>query len=138
MIFGISLEEIRMALAGILLISGLVFFIGSAIGMLRLPDFYCRIHASGNSETLGSMLSFLGMMVYEGATLTSVKIAFVFLLVFLANPIGSHILSKSAYKSGHPVWTLKAKDADRAIGAPPKGHCADEPVGNLDQPEEEN
>lgn len=137
MIFGISCDAIREVVAGIFLLSGLVFFVGSAIGMLRLPDFYCRIHASGNSETLGSILAFMGMMIYEGATMTSVKLAFVFLLVFLANPIGSHILSKSAYKSGYPVWTLRSKDADKAIGAPPKDHSADEPVGNLDQPEEE-
>ena len=75
--------------------------------MMRLPDFYSRIHASGNSETLGCMLSFIGLMIYEGPTLTTLKMASVFLIVFLANPIGSHILSKAAYKSGHKVWTLK-------------------------------
>ena len=53
------------------------------------------------------MLSFIGLMIYEGATLTTVKMALVFLIVFLANPIGSHILSKAAYKSGHKVWTLQ-------------------------------
>ena len=69
--------------AALFIIGGLIFFIGSGIGMLRLPDFYSRIHASGNSETLGCMLTFIGLMIYEGATLTSLKIAFVFLLVFL-------------------------------------------------------
>ena len=97
----------REVIAALFLLSGLVFFVGSAIGMLRLPDFYSRIHASGNSETLGCTLSFIGLMIYEGPTLTAAKMAFVFLLVFMANPIGSHILSKAAYKSGHPVWTLQ-------------------------------
>ncbi len=93
--------------AAIFMLGGAVFFIASAIGMMRLPDFYSRIHASGNSETLGCMLSFIGLMIYEGPTLTTLKMASVFLIVFLANPIGSHILSKAAYKSGHKVWTLK-------------------------------
>ena len=31
----------------------------------------------------------------------------IFLLIFLGNPIGTHILSKAAYKSGHHVWTLE-------------------------------
>ncbi len=97
----------REIIAALFMLGGAVFFFGSAIGMLRLPDFYSRIHASGNSETLGCMLSFIGLIIYEGPTLTAVKIAFVFLIVFLANPIGSHILGKAAYKSGHPVWTLK-------------------------------
>ncbi|MDY6029203.1 MAG: monovalent cation/H(+) antiporter subunit G [Acidaminococcaceae bacterium] len=115
MIFDITLRELAAAL---FMLGGAVFFLASAIGMLRLPDFYCRIHASGNSETLGCMLSFIGLMIYEGWTLTSAKMAFVFLFVFLANPIGSHILSKAAYKSGHKVWTRQdleeeeAKDAD--------------------------
>ena len=75
--------------------------------MLRLPDFYCRLHASGNSETLGVMLSFMGLVIYEGLTLTSLKMIMIFLLIFLVNPIGTHILSKAAYKSGHHVWTLE-------------------------------
>lgn len=97
----------REFLAALFMLGGAIFFLASAIGMMRLPDFYSRIHASGNSETLGCMLSFIGLMIYEGATLTTVKMALVFFIVFLANPIGSHILSKAAYKSGHKVWTLQ-------------------------------
>ena len=47
------------------------------------------------------------MIIYEGLTITALKMALVFTIVFLANPIGSHILGKAAYKSGHRVWTLK-------------------------------
>ena len=121
--------------AALFIIGGLIFLIGSGIGMLRLPDFYSRIHASGNSETLGCMLTFIGLMIYEGATLTSLKIAFVFLLVFMANPIGSHILSKSAYKSGHPIWTLKTKGAKKLLGLAGPDHSIDEPVGHLEKEE---
>lgn len=96
----------RELIAAFFMLAGSVFFIGSAIGMLRLPDFYARIHASGNAETMGTILAMLGLIVYEGPTLNSAKMAFVFLFVFLCNPIGSHILSKAAYKTGHPVWTL--------------------------------
>lgn len=104
MIFDYSIREI---LAALFILGGSIFFIGSAIGMLRLPDFYTRIHASGNSETLGCMLSFIGLMIYEGPTITALKMAIVFTIVFLANPIGSHILGKAAYKSGHRVMTAK-------------------------------
>ena len=90
---------------------------------------------TGNSETLGCMLTFIGLMIYEGATLTSLKIAFVFLLVFMANPIGSHILSKSAYKSGHPIWTLKTKGAKKLLGLAGPDHSIDEPVGHLEKEE---
>ena len=58
MICGVSFQEL---LAFLLMGAGLVFLVGSMIGMLRLPDFYSRVHASGNSETLGTMLVFLGL-----------------------------------------------------------------------------
>ena len=98
---------LREFIAGLFLAGGAFFLLASAIGMLRLPDFYCRLHASGNSETLGVMLSFMGLVIYEGLTLTSLKMIMIFLLIFLGNPIGTHILSKAAYKSGHHVWTLE-------------------------------
>ena len=104
-------------IAIILMLGGAVFFCGSAIGMLRLPDFYTRMHASGNSETLGCMLSFAGLIVYEGFTITSLKMAAVFLLVFVANPVGTHILSKAAYKGGHKVWTLKDMEKEEEKNA---------------------
>lgn len=97
-------------IAVILLIGSLFFFLASAIGLLRLPDFYSRLHASGNSETMGLMLACLALLIYEGPSQMAVKLAFVFLLVFLANPIGTHILGKAALKSGHPVWTLEDKE----------------------------
>ena len=122
MIEQFGFTSLREVIAALFLLSGLVFFVGSAIGMLRLPDFYSRIHASGNSETLGCTLSFIGLMIYEGPTLTAAKMAFVFLLVFMANPIGSHILSKAAYKSGHPVWTLQSKGAKKLVGLEKADH----------------
>ena len=130
MIYGVSLRELA---ACLFMLGGALFFIGSAIGMLRLPDFYSRVHASGNSETLGCTLSFIGLMILEGPTLTAAKMAIVFIFVFVANPIGSHILGKAAYKTGHPVWTLDTVKASEAIKALNQENVLSEPLGNLDE-----
>ena len=135
MIEAFGLNSLRELIAAIFMLGGLVFFVGSAIGMLRLPDFDSRIHASGNSESLGCTLSFIGLMIYEGPTLTAVKMAFAFLIVFRANPIGSHIVGKAAYKSGHPVWTLETKGAKKLVGLEKQDHSSDEHVGHLRQKE---
>lgn len=124
---------LRELLASFFLLQGTIFFIGSAIGMLRLPDFYSRIHASGNSETLGCALSLIGLMIWEGPTLTAVKLAFVFLFVFLANPIGSHILGKAAYKTGHPVWTFQNQGDTNITKERKDAKNLSEPLGNLDE-----
>lgn len=131
----ISCEALREIVACFFLLAGAIVFLGSAIGMLRLPDFYSRIHASGNSETMGTLLAMIGLIILEGPTLTAAKIAFVFLFVALGNPIGSHILSKAAYKSGHPIWTVdsvRESEADRALNVE---HFTSEPLGNLDEEE---
>lgn len=103
----IDFQCVRECIAALFMLAGAVFFLGSCVGMLRLPDFYTRMHASGNSETLGCTLSFIGLVIYQGFDWTAVKLLCVFLLIYMVNPIGSHILSKAAFKSGHPVWTLK-------------------------------
>ncbi|MCQ2359780.1 MAG: monovalent cation/H(+) antiporter subunit G [Phascolarctobacterium sp.] len=125
-------DAFRDVIASLFLFCSLIFFAGSAIGMLRLPDFYSRIHASGNSETMGITLGFIGLMIHEGATLTTVKMGFVFLLLFIGNPIGSHILAKAVYKTGTPVWTLDSDDADKVLGKQPTkdDHAQDEPINN--------
>ena len=84
----ISCECIQEIIAALLMGLGLIFLIGSMIGMLRLPDFYSRVHASGNSETLGTLLVFLGLAVYNGISITSAKLLIILMFIFIGNPIG--------------------------------------------------
>ena len=105
----ISVQEI---IAIAFMACGLLFLVISAVGMLRLPDFYSRLHVSGNSETFGLMLSLLGLAIYEGFTLTAVKLIMIFIFVFIGNPIGTHILSKAAYKTGHPMYLKETEKED--------------------------
>lgn len=119
---GVPIQEI---IAALLMGLGLIFLVGSMIGMLRLPDFYSRVHASGNSETLGTMLVFLGLAVYNGVSITSAKLLIILMFIFVGNPIGSHILTKAAYKTGHPVWTKKTLSADMLTDVNIEGGEAD-------------
>ncbi|MFZ5943949.1 MAG: monovalent cation/H(+) antiporter subunit G [Bacillota bacterium] len=96
-------------LAIIFLLAGFFFITVAAIGVLRLPDFYTRLHASGKSETLGLMLCFLGLAFYEGLNLTTVKLIMIVLFVLLANPIGTHIICRAAYRSGLKPWSRKGE-----------------------------
>lgn len=73
-------------LAAILLLTGFFYLALTAIGVLRLPDFYTRLHASGGSETLGMMLCISGVAVYVGFTLTGIKLWFIVLFIVLAIP----------------------------------------------------
>jgi monovalent cation/proton antiporter MnhG/PhaG subunit len=64
-------------LAVIFLAFGFFLTAVAAIGVLRFPDFYTRMHASGKADTLGVALTLVGLALYEGVSLTSFKILFI-------------------------------------------------------------
>jgi multicomponent Na+:H+ antiporter subunit G len=82
------------------LVTGGVFCIIGAVGMLRMPDFYTRLHAASVIETLGGGLILLGLLLQAGFTLVSVKLLIVGLLVFFASPTATHALAKAAMERG--------------------------------------
>jgi len=88
-------------------VGGAFFLLVGSVGLVRLPDFYCRNHATGKSDTLGVMLVIFGMILIEGFTLNSAKLFFVLVFVFLTNPTGTHALANAALRSGLKPWFRK-------------------------------
>ena len=90
----------------ILILSGLSIFIGvvamliGSLGLMRLPDVFCRIHAVGMIDTAGASFIILGMMIYEGFTLVTVKLLFVGIFLFFTSPIATHAVAQVAHKMG--------------------------------------
>lgn len=83
----------------ILICCGLFFALVGSVGILRLPGFYARTHAASKIDMLGVMFIIGGLIVFEGMTLTSLKLFLIFVFIALANPIGSHALGNSAFKN---------------------------------------
>jgi len=88
------------ALSWICLAGGGFFCIVGAAGMLRMPDFYTRMHAASVIETLGVGLLLAGLMLQAGLTLVTVKLAVIGLLVMFASPTASHALARAAMARG--------------------------------------
>lgn len=95
-LFGLGLDLISAAL----MLTGAVFVLAGALGMLRLPDFYTRLHAAGVTDTLGAEMIILGLMIQSGWSLVTVKLAILGLFVFLTSPTATHATANAAYKSG--------------------------------------
>lgn len=87
-------------LSWILILGGSGFVIIGGIGLLRLPDFYTRIHAAGITDTLGTWLILLGLMLHEGLTLGAAKLAMLLFFLLATSPLASHALAKAAYLRG--------------------------------------
>ncbi|TYB97630.1 MAG: monovalent cation/H(+) antiporter subunit G [Kosmotoga sp.] len=95
----------------IFLLAGSFFMLVASIGMIRLPDFYTRMHAGGKADTLGQGLIFLGLIIYEGFTLISLKMLIIFVFIFIANPTATHAVAKAAYKGGLKIWSRNSNDS---------------------------
>jgi multicomponent Na+:H+ antiporter subunit G len=93
------------ALAVIFVSAGVFFLFMGAVGLLRFPDFYTRMHAAGKADTLGSLLVLTGLAVYGGLDLAGVKILFIGLFIFVTSPTATHAMARSALKNKMPLWT---------------------------------
>ncbi len=86
------------------LLGGFFFFVAATVGLLRFPDFFCRLHATGKGDTLAVLLSLIGLSVYEGFSLISLKILFIAVFMFLAQPTSTHAISRAAVRCGQEPW----------------------------------
>jgi len=88
----------------ILTLAGIFFLFSGLIGLLRFPDLYSRMHATGKCDTLGVALSILGLIFYEGCSLISLKLFFILVFIFLANPTATHAIARAAFRRGIKPW----------------------------------
>lgn len=94
------MTELQTIASVILVLSGIFFMFVGSLGVLRMPDFYSRTHAVSTSDTLGILLVIIGLIIFEGATINSLKLLLIVLFVALSNPIGTHALARAAYRRG--------------------------------------
>lgn len=111
----------------VLLIAGTFFLLVGSIGIVRLPDFFTRSHATGKTDTLGLILALAGLAVHDGFTLNSAKLLVAAVFVALTGPVGTHALARAAYRSGLRPWYRGGKPSEDPT-APPE-HPSDEPEG---------
>jgi multicomponent Na+:H+ antiporter subunit G len=81
------------------------------VGLLRFPDFYTRLHATGKGDTLAVFLSLIGLSLYEGFSLVSLKILFIAVFMFIAQPTATHAISRAGMKCGLKPWTKEEKSS---------------------------
>lgn len=102
------------------ILSGLSIFIGvvamliGSLGLMRLPDVFCRIHAVGMIDTAGASLIILGMAIHEGFTLVTAKLIFIGIFLFFTSPVAAHAVAQVAYMMGvEPVGRILTKRSSK-------------------------
>lgn len=92
-------------LTAVLLVLGTLFAVTAALGLVRLPDFYTRLHAPTKATTLGAILVLTAALVYFsfGQQQFSIRQLLAILFLFLTSPIGSHMLAKAGRATNLPT-----------------------------------
>jgi multicomponent Na+:H+ antiporter subunit G len=94
------MEMILDIATGILLAAGSVFILIGTLGLVRLPDFYTRLHAAGITDTLGAELILIAMMLQAGFSLITVKLIMISLFIFFTSPTATHAVANAARTMG--------------------------------------
>ena len=82
------------------LMAGSLFVLAGSIGILRMPNFFTRLHPAGVTDTLGTGLILLGLFFQAGLSMASIKLVLIFLFMMVTGPTASHALAKAALHGG--------------------------------------
>jgi multicomponent Na+:H+ antiporter subunit G len=94
------LHALTIALAAL----GAMFFLAGTLGLLRLPDFYSRVHAATKCDTVGAGLILLATAVHVMPHPEALKIVALLVLVLLSSPTSGHALARAAHDTGLEPW----------------------------------
>ena len=90
---------------------GLFFSLSGAVGILRMPDVYCRIQCSSKTVTMGALPMLIALVVAEGPISTyGSRALLVAVLLVLVNPAASHAIARAAYRVDVPMWRGAVRD----------------------------
>ncbi len=79
---------------------GAIFFFAGTLGLLRLPDFYCRTHAATKCDTVGAGSLLVALAILSGPDPSTWKIAVLAALVLIFSPTSGHALARAAHRTG--------------------------------------
>ena len=100
---------IELVLMGFFLGTGCFFAFTGAVGLLRMPDFFSRLHAAGKADTLAQTFILVGLLILTFATedhsiQVSIKLILITLFVYVTAPTATHAITKAAWLDGARPW----------------------------------
>jgi multicomponent Na+:H+ antiporter subunit G len=94
------LDVMRVGAGGLVAALGLAFILGGAIGLLRFPDFYTRLHAASVSDGVGAALFAIGLAIMAPDPAIAVRLLLLAGLIVALGPVLTHLLASSAHAGG--------------------------------------
>ena len=91
-------------LSAAFIVAGLAFFIAGAVGLLRLPDVYSRLHALTKADNLGLGLLIIGLLLSTDDAFFAVKLVLIWVLVLASSAASTHLIAQRARRRERGVW----------------------------------
>lgn len=98
-------------LTGALLVIGSFLAITGGLGILRMPDFYSRLHPAGKTDSLGQLLILIGLCFQTSDWMVLAKLGLIVAFLVLTAPTATHAITKAAWLEGLRPWQ-RAGDAE--------------------------
>lgn len=101
-------------LTGVLMLTGSIFCLVAALGIVRLPDPLTRMHAATKAGTLGAGLLIIAEALFYRQLGISLRAATIVALLLLTAPVAAHLIARASYRSGvalsERTWIDELKD----------------------------
>lgn len=98
------MAETLSLIGGAIVIAGALLALLGALGVLRFPDVYTRIHAASITDTGGASLMILGLGLISGLSAVTLKLVIVWIFIMLTSPVAANAMANAAFSAGHAPW----------------------------------
>jgi multicomponent Na+:H+ antiporter subunit G len=104
------MDYITAIVVSVLLLSGALFALVAALGIVRLPDLYTRMHAASKAGTVGSGLLLFAAGIESGEIAVFARSLAGFVFFILTAPVAAHLLAMAAHKTGYRLLPPSVRD----------------------------
>ncbi|MGO4484014.1 monovalent cation/H(+) antiporter subunit G [Rhizobium pisi] len=104
------MDYIVAAVTALLMIVGALFALSAAIGLVRLPDLYTRMHSASKAGTVGSGLLLFAAGLYSEDSVILARALAGFIFFLLTAPVSAHLLARAAHRSGYDLGDISVRD----------------------------
>ena len=94
------------------ILMGVFFMVTGALGLVRLPDVFTRLHGAGMTDTMGAGFIILGLGLQAGLSVTTARLVLILLFLWFTSPIATHALAKAALHGDVEPFTLPGQSGE--------------------------
>ena len=91
------MEYLSEIFSWIFILLGSLLILTGSIGLIRLPDFWSRLHGASITDTGGVLFLLIGMMIQAGSIWIFLKLVAIGIFLFVSSPTASHAIANAAY-----------------------------------------